>query len=337
MQYQTLGPSGLYVSRICIGSATFGAGPLADEADRIVRRALDLGINFFDTANSYGNQPRFDRPGAPSAAERASAEEIMGKALRGHREEIVLASKLSEAIGPGPNDGRSPGPSSVNPGGGLTRYHMVREVDRSLQRLGTDHLDILYAHHPDPTTPLEQTMQAFDDLVRAGKIRYAALSTFPAWQMVEALWICDRLGLHKPICNQVMYSMVSREVEREIVPACMRTGMTLTAFSPLGGGLLAGAAVLERSVSGWQRFGSTRTYPPDHVDLARRVEALGAEWGIAAAPLALAWLLSRPTLTSAIVGPEEVDEVDANVRALDVELDAAQLAQLDEVLGPVSP
>ena len=121
------------------------------------------------------------------------------------------------------------------------------------------------------------------------------------------------------------------------MPACLRTGMTLTAFSPLGGGLLAGSAVLERSVSGWQRFGSARTYPPEQIATARRVETLGAEWGIEAAPLALAWLLSRPTLTSAIVGPELVAEVDANVRAVDVQLDAAQLAQLDEVLGPVSP
>ena len=138
---------------------------------------------------------------------------------------------------------------------------MLREVDRSLQRLGTDHLDILYAIIPTRRRRSSRRMQAFDDLVRAGKIRYGALSTFPAWQMVEALWVCDRLGLHKPICNQVMYSMVSREVEREIVPACLRTGMTLTAFSPLGGGLLAGSAVLERSVSGWQRFGSARDVP----------------------------------------------------------------------------
>ena len=214
---------------------------------------------------------------------------------------------------------------------------MLREVERSLKRLETGHLDILYAHHPDPTTPIEQTMHAFDDLVREGKIRYAPLSTFQAWQMVDALWTCDRHHWHIPICNQVMYSMVSREVEREVVPACLRTGLTLTAFSPLGGGLLAGSKLLERSVSGWQRFGSKRTYPAEQVDLARRVEALSAEWGIGPAPLALAWLLSRPALTSAIIGPETVDEVDANALAVDLELDAEQLLRLDEVVGPLSP
>ena len=168
MRYSTLGSTGIKVSCIGLGTATFGVAPFESDAGRLVGRALDLGINLIDTANSYGNQARFDRTGAPPAEARASAEEIVGRALGARRRDVVLCSKVMEPVGAGPNER------------GLSRRHIFNQVEASLRRLGTDHLDLYYAHHPDPATPIEQTLRAFDDLVHQGKIRYATLSTYPA-------------------------------------------------------------------------------------------------------------------------------------------------------------
>jgi 1-deoxyxylulose-5-phosphate synthase len=168
MRYGTLGNTGVKVSCIGLGTATFGVAPFEGDARRLVGRALDLGINLIDTANSYGNQARFDRAGAPPAEARASAEEIVGRALGARRHDVVLCSKVMEPVGAGPNER------------GLSRRHIFNQIEASLRRLGTDHLDLYYAHHPDPATPIEQTLRAFDDLVHQGKIRYATLSTYPA-------------------------------------------------------------------------------------------------------------------------------------------------------------
>src|SRR5919198_67784 len=175
MEYRLLGASGVRVSALCVGASRFGISPLAADVDALVGRALELGINFFDTANSYGNQARFDRPALPPWTERASSEELLGRALRGRRREVVIATKVQEKVGEGPNDG---GPL----GGGLTRRHIVAQCERSLRRLGTDDIDVYYAHHPDPTTPLDQTLWAFDALVHQGKVRFPALSNYSAWQ-----------------------------------------------------------------------------------------------------------------------------------------------------------
>ncbi|HEY7295809.1 MAG TPA: aldo/keto reductase, partial [Dehalococcoidia bacterium] len=252
MQYEELGPSGVRVSRLCLGTAAFGVAPLAEGCGPLVGRALDLGINFFDTANSYGNQPRFDRPGAPPAAERASAEELLGRALAGRRAAAFLATKVMEPVGPGVNDR------------GLSRRHIMQQVEQSLRRLRTDYIDLYYAHHPDPRTPLDQTLRAFDDLIREGKVRYVGLSTFPAWQTTEALWICDRLGLYAPICCQLPYNMAVRGIEQEVVPACRRFGLGITVFSPLAGGLLAGIETLSRPIAGNRRWGGSG-FPAEQV------------------------------------------------------------------------
>jgi aryl-alcohol dehydrogenase-like predicted oxidoreductase len=243
---------------------------------------------------------------------------------------VVIATKVSEAVGPGPNDGGWDG-------GGLSRLHIMRQVERSLRRLGTDHIDIYYAHHPDPATSIDETMRAFDDLVRQGKVRYAGLSTFPAWQMMEALWACDRLRISAPVCNQVMYNLVSRGVEHEIVPACARTGRSLTVFSPLAAGLLAGASAGTGPHSGWRRFGAALDYPPEQLDAARSLESLAGAWGTEPARLAIAWVLSRPAVASVIVGAEGVAELDAAVAAAQLVLDGDQLARLDEVGRPAPP
>jgi aryl-alcohol dehydrogenase-like predicted oxidoreductase len=325
VEYAVLGRTGVRVSRICLGTATFGVAPLAEDAPVIVHRAFDLGVNFFDTANSYGNQTRFDRPGAPPASERRSSEELLGVALKGHRHDVVIASKVMEQVGAGVNDGGFSG-------GGLSRSHIMQQVESTLRRLQTDYLDIYYAHHPDPLTPLDQTLRAFDDMVRQGKVRYAALSTYPAWQLTEALWVSERLGLHAPICLQIPYNLVSRTAEREILPACVRFGLGVTVFSPLAGGLLAGTAVAARPVSGAQRWGG-RAFSLAELEAARRLDALAESWGQPPAQLALAWLLSRPGVTSAIIGPETVAELEVNAPAAAIHLSAEQLAELDAIGG----
>jgi aryl-alcohol dehydrogenase-like predicted oxidoreductase len=330
LDYRILGPSGVRVSTICLGTATFGVAPLEDDASDLVGLALERGINFFDTANSYGNQPRFDRPGAPPVGERSSAEEILGKAIRGHRDDIVLATKVSEAVGQGPNDGGWDG-------GGLSRLHIMREAERSLRRLGTDHIDLYYAHHPDPATPLDETMQAFDDLIRQGKVLYSGLSTFPAWQMVDALWTSDRLGVSAPVCNQVMYNLVSRGVEAELVPACARTGRSLTVFSPLAAGLLAGEATISDRHSGWRRFGADLEYPEDQRRTARSLDELASEWGVSSAQLATAWAASRPAVASVIVGAESRHELDVAITATELSLEADQLLLVDALGRPAPP
>src|SRR5829696_7730542 len=190
MDYSLLGSTGVKVSKICLGTATFGVAPGAQEAERVVQVALDLGINFFDTANVYGATSTFDRPGAPPAAEREPAELILGRALAGRRDDVVIGTKSGER--------------RFDPAAGLSRRYIIQQVEHSLHRLGTDYIDLYYAHFPDPDTPLEQTLSVYDDLVRQGKLRYVALSNHPAWQVTQALWIADDRHLAAaPVCAQV--------------------------------------------------------------------------------------------------------------------------------------
>lgn len=315
MQYSVLGTTGVKVSRICLGTATFGVAPSAQEADRLVGTAVDLGINFVDTADVYGNMPVFDRPGAPAAADREPAEQILGRALRGRRDAMVVATKSNGAVGLDLN------------ARGLSRRHVIRQVESSLRRLGTDHIDLYYAHDPDPDTPLEQTLATYDDLIRQGKIRYVALSNHPAWKVVHALWIADDRRQQAPVAVQVKYNLVDRAAERELAPACQQFGLSLVPYAPLHGGLLADLGVLDRDVSGDQRFGAAG-FSAAEVALAREVERLGRTWGLAPYQVSLAWLLSRPAVASAIVGAETPEELRANATAADVHLDPAQLDAL---------
>ena len=315
MQYAILGRTGVKVSRICLGTATFGVAPTAQDADQLVGAAIDLGINFVDTADVYGNMPVFDRPGAPAAADREPAEQILGRALRGRRDQLVIATKSNGIVGPDINDR------------GLSRRHIFRQVETSLRRLGTDYIDLYYAHDPDPDTPLEQTLAAYDDLVRQGKIRYFGLSNHPAWQVTQALWIADDRRLQSPVAAQVKYNLIDRAAERELGPACDRFGLSIVPYAPLHGGLLADLAVLDREVSGDQRFGAAG-FSGSEVAVAREVDRLARVWGLAPYQVSLAWLLSRAAVASAIVGAETPEELHANATAADVELEPEQLATL---------
>jgi aryl-alcohol dehydrogenase-like predicted oxidoreductase len=318
MEYALLGSTGVKVSRICVGTATFGVAPSERDADRVVHAALDLGINFFDTADVYGNTPVFDRPGVPSAAEREPAERILGRALAARRDDVVIATKSAGAVGPGVNDL------------GLSRRHIIGQVENSLRRLGTDYIDLYYAHNPDPDTALEQTLAAYDDLVRQGKLRYLALSNHPAWQLTHALWIADDRRLHAPVCAQVKYNLIDRAAERELVPTCVQFGLSIVPFAPLHGGLLAGMQVLDREFIGDVRFAGSG-FPEAELEIGRTVERLSQDWGLRPYQVSLAWLLSRPAVASAIVGAETVEELTANASAADVVLDQAQLDDLTKL------
>jgi aryl-alcohol dehydrogenase-like predicted oxidoreductase len=314
MEYCLLGPTGVKVSKICLGTATFGIAPDAQEAERVVGAALDAGINFFDTANVYGASPTFDRPGAPPAAEREPAERILGRALAGRRDNVVIATKSGER--------------RFDPAAGLSRRYIIQQVEHSLRRLNTDYIDLYYAHFPDPDTPLDQTLSAYDDLVRQGKLRYVGLSNYSAWQVIHALWIADDRRLAAaPVCTQVKYNLIDRAAERELVPACVQFGLSIVPFGPLHGGLLASTQVQQRGVQGDQRFGGPG-FTEAELEIGRTVERLSEEWGLQPYQVSLAWLLSRPAVASAIVGAETVEEVTANATAADVILDQAQLDAL---------
>ena len=313
MNYSVLGRTGMRVSKICLGTATFGVVPDPQEADRIVGAAFDLGINFIDTADVYGNMPVFDRVGAPPASEREPAEQILGRALRGRRDQVVLATKSNGITGLGVNDR------------GLSRRHIIRRVEESLRRMETDWIDLYYAHDPDPDTPLEETLQVYDDLIRQGKIRSVGLSNHPAWQVTRALWIADDRRLASaPVAAEVKYSLLDRAAERELAPACEQFAISIVPYSPLHGGLLADLAVLDREVSGDQRFGAPG-FPSHEVAVAREVDRLAHEWGLGMHEVALAWLLARPAVASVIVGPESVEELQANASAADIRMAPEQL------------
>ncbi len=242
MQYSLLGSTGVRVSQIALGTATFGVAPTAEHADRLVGAALDLGINFVDTADVYGNMPVFDRPGAPAAADREPAEQILGRALRGRRDEVVIATKSNGIVGHGVNDR------------GLSRRHIIRQVETSLRRLETDYIDLYYAHDPDPDTPLEQTLAAYDDLIRQGKIRYVGLSNHPPGRSPTPCGSRTTVVCNAPVAAQVKYNLIDRAAERELAPACQQFGLSIVPYAPLHGGLLAGLEVLDRTVVGDQRF-----------------------------------------------------------------------------------
>lgn len=323
MQYSVLGPTGVRVSRVCVGTATFGVAPRAEEAETIVGAALDLGVNFFDTADVYGSTPTFDRPGVPPAAERESAEEILGRALTGHREEVVLASKSGER--------------RFDPAAGLSRRYVIGQVEQSLRRLRTDRIDLYYAHFPDPHTPLEQTLAVYDDLVRAGKLRYVALSNHPAWQLTEALWIADdRRLVSAPVAAQVMYSLLDRAAETELAPACVRFGTSIVPYAPLHGGLLADLSVLDREFAGDRRFGGGG-FSEREIAVARGVDRLARQWGLTMPQVSLGWLLSRPAVAAVIVGAETVTELQAGASAADVELTPEQLDAVSALSAHPAP
>jgi aryl-alcohol dehydrogenase-like predicted oxidoreductase len=316
MEYSTLGRTGLFVSRLCFGSMTFGgtAGiwekvghTTQQEADRLIGLALDADINLFDTADVYAE---------------GESERILGRALGSRRKDIVLASKVRGRMGPGPNDV------------GLSRAHIVASVDGSLRRLGTDWLDLYQIHGFDALTPLDETMRALDDLVRAGKVRYLGCSNLAAWHIAKANGIAAMHGWSRFESLQAYYTIAGRDLERELVPLLADQQMGLMVWSPLAGGLLSGKHA--RGQEG--PVGSRRTtfdFPPVDRDRAfaciDAMRAIGAAHGVCVARVALAWLLAQRHVATIVIGARNEQQLRDNIEATALELTPEDLGALDRV------
>ncbi|MFG1704386.1 aldo/keto reductase [Nonomuraea sp. M3C6] len=320
MQFDQLGTTGVFVSRIALGTMTFGGagtppwnvvGALdLPAAEKLVGIALDAGVNLVDTADMYAG---------------GECEEMLGKILKGRRDDVVLATKAAARIGPGPNDV------------GLSRLHLTRALEQSLRRLRTDHVDLYQIHTIDPLTPIEQTLLALDDAVRQGKVRYIGVSNLAAWQIAKALGVSDRRGLARFVSSQSYYSLAGRDIEAEIVPLLAEEKLGLLVYSPLAGGLLSGK--FDRSgASDEQARRAKADVPPvdrervyDIIDVLREV---AARHDATVAQAALAWVLARPAVTSVIVGARRPEQLTDNLAALDIELTAEDMERLDAVSAP---
>ncbi len=306
MQHAHLGRSGLRVSRLCLGTMNFG--PLTSEADSfaIMDRALEAGIDFFDTANVYGW-----RTGE------GVTEQIIGRWLAqggGRRERIVLATKVYGKMGPGPNDGR------------LSAWHLRRACDESLRRLQTDRIDLYQMHHVDRETPWEEIWQAMEQLVAAGKVLYVGSSNFAGWHVAQANGAAAARHFVGLVSEQSLYNLKARTVELEVIPACRALGVGLIPWSPLAGGLLGGA--LGKAAEGRRASERLQKEIERHRPRLEAYERLCAELGEAPADVALAWLLHNPAVTAPIIGPRTEAQLAASLRALDVALGKEQLARL---------
>jgi aryl-alcohol dehydrogenase-like predicted oxidoreductase len=309
MDYRRLGRSGLKVSEICLGTMTFGHGTDMSEAERIVNTALDAGVTFFDTADGYSD---------------GESERMLGNALGARRRQVVIGTKVFNAMGTGPNDS------------GMSRVHIINAVNDSLRRLGTDFIDVYYIHHVDVQAPLEEMLRAFDDLVHQGKIRYAACSNYEAWRLMEALWISDSKGLARFEAYQPQYSLVVRDIEEELVPACSLKGLGMVVWSPLAGGYLSGKyRPGERSVAGSRSAEKwafpTRFFHPAHETILTELLAVARELGRSPAQVAVRWVLEQNLVASAIVGARSADQLGDTLASAGWQLPEAARARLDAV------
>jgi aryl-alcohol dehydrogenase-like predicted oxidoreductase len=322
MEYRTLGTTGVRVSTHCLGAMMFGSwgNTDVDACVRMVHEALDAGINFVDTADVY------------SAGE---SERIVGKALAERRDEVVLATKVHGRIGPGKNDE------------GNSRLWITREVESSLRRLGTDHIDLYQIHRPEPQTAIDETLGALTDLQRAGKIRYFGSSTFPGWQLEEAAWVAERNGLSRFRTEQPPYSIFVRQIELDVLPVAQRLGTGVLVWSPLCRGWLTGryrreafdrspearAARVGGRGMGWQ-FDESRPEIQRKLDLVEELAKLAAEAGVTMTHMAIAFALAHPGVTSAIIGPRTPEQLADLLSGADVRLEPAILDAIDELVAP---
>jgi aryl-alcohol dehydrogenase-like predicted oxidoreductase len=312
MQYRTLGRTGIKVSPYCLGAMMFGAAgnPDHDESVRIIHKALDAGINFIDTADMYS---------------RGESEEIVGKALKDRRDSVVLATKARFPAGH--DTGGDPNRQ------GASRRWLVRALDDSLRRLQTDHVDLYQIHRPDPDTDIEETLSALSDLVRAGKILAAGTSSYPASDIVEAQWVAERRGLERFRTEQPPYSILNRDIEREVLPVCQRYGMGTLVWSPLAGGLLTG-----RYRKGQQPDTHRASYGFRHLSDERRLDAveqlipLADKAGLSLTHLAMAFAIAHPGVTSAIIGPRTMAHLDDLLAGAEITLDDEILDRIDEIV-----
>jgi aryl-alcohol dehydrogenase-like predicted oxidoreductase len=314
MEYRLFGRTGVRVSPLCIGAMNFGDATDEAESFRIVDRALEAGVNFFDTANAYNN---------------GESERILGRALArdNKREQVFLATKVFNPVGPGPNER------------GNSRYHIIRACDDSLRRLGTDHIDLYQIHRPDPNTHIEETLAALTDLVRAGKVRYVGCSTHPAWQVMEALLTSELRGFVRYVSEQPPYNLLDRRIENELVPLCLAHGLAIIPWAPMAQGVLAG------------RYEDATTPPEDSraarrggiyaqrvtqrgVEVGRGFAALARDAGVPPDQLALLWVREQPGVTAPIYGPRTLEQLERVLPFLELSLSDALRAACDELVPP---
>ena len=313
MQYRRLGRAGVKVSPLCLGTMMFG-GPTSElDSIAIMHRAIELGINFLDTANMYSL---------------GQSELVVGKAIADRRERVVLATKGRQKMGDGPNDK------------GASRLHLLRELDNSLRRLGTDHVDLYYVHAPDDETPFEETMRALDDMVREGKVRYLGCSNYRTWQVCESMGICERRGLYPFVCVQPLYNLVNRDIEVELLPYCRSAGLGVVSYSPLARGILTGKYGAGESIPAGSRMSRNDArmkqaeWRTSSLEVAQAVAQRAREKAVTPSQFALAWCLANPNLSAVILGPRTMEQFDDNVRALDVTITAEDEALIDSLVPP---
>ena len=308
MEYRKLGNSGLRISAVGLGCNPFGTEVDAAGAQTIVNRALELGVTYFDTADSYSD---------------TRSEDLLGQALSGRRHEAIIATKFGNRVGPAPNDS------------GASRSHIMGACEASLRRLRTDYLDVYQVHSPDRATPIEETMRALDDLVHQGKARYIGCSNFFEWEVCEALWVADRQGLTPFIACQDFYNLLYRDIEKRMQPFCVKFGLGMIPYFPLAGAMLSGT--YQRGVQppagsrgagrpSFRAWDSARNWSVVE-ELAEFARARG--WSLPT--MSLAWLLTRPNMATVIAGADLPSHIEANVTALDLHFSAEDLAEIDRI------
>jgi len=319
MQAINLGRSGLKVSRICLGTMTYGSSKwrpwvLDEDASRpLIKQALEAGINFFDTANMYSL---------------GASEEVLGRALKdfgSDRDKLVIATKVFYPMGDGPNDR------------GLSRKHITAAIDDSLRRLGTDYVDLYQIHRFDPETPIEETLEALHDIVQAGKARYLGASSMPAWQFAKMLYTADAHGWTRFITMQNHYNLMYREEEREMIPLCLDQGIGVIPWSPLARGLLAGKRRSKTVRAETDTYGHTlygEEVGEADARVIERLEAVADAGGVAPARMALAWLLHKPGVVAPIVGVSKAGQLEDVLAALELRLDAETISELERPYVP---
>jgi aryl-alcohol dehydrogenase-like predicted oxidoreductase len=316
VEYVLLGNTGVRVSPLCLGAMMFGSwgNPDHDDSIRIIHAALDAGINFVDTANVYS---------------RGESEEIVGKALKGRRDDVVLATKFHSPMGSGPNDR------------GNSRYHIFKAIEDSLSRLRTDHIDLYQVHRPDPLMDIGETLSALTDLVDQGKVRYLGSTTFPAGDMIEAQWAAERRRLKRFVCEQPPYSIMVRQIERSVLPLARKYRMGVIVWSPLAGGWLSGkfrkgepVPATGRAQRVPARFDPSIPANQRKYEVVEQLLPLALKEGISLVEMAVAWTLEHPAVTSSIIGPRTMDQLQGQLRAAELKLSTETLDAIDEIVPP---
>jgi aryl-alcohol dehydrogenase-like predicted oxidoreductase len=322
MDYRSLGRTGVKVSPLCFGCMYFGPHTSPEEAYKLVDRSIDAGINFFDTANVYS---------------RGRSEEITGEAfkLNGKRRNIVLATKV--------HGGMADDDPNMSGNG---RRHIIEQCETSLRRLQTDYIDLYQIHRPQSDIPIDETLRALDDLIRSGKVRYIGTSTYAAWQVVESLWVSKELGLNRFVCEQPPYNILDRRIESELLPALRTYGFGVIPWSPLAGGRLTGKYRRGQPLPPNTRFGDipqerqSAEMSAQVLDAIEALIPLGEAKGVTLTQFALAWVVQQPGITSPIIGPRNMAQLEENLKALDVKITDDDRKKVDAIVPPgrvVSP